>query len=233
MSSLNIATIQSTGDQVQDMQNLFDAYARLRKELIHGLSFLDDENVPMLKTIVGDIEGAFTAIEQTEETITLLATDVAGNTSAISVQAGQIQSLVTSVSGQSSAITQLSNEISLKVDSGDYTASVIVSMINGSSVTIDAENINLNGITTMSGLTYVAEQLNMGLAGTTGTKMIRFIDGASISNTADVYGTNKNITISAPEVRASNNLNVGGYLTTSAGAEIYSPTNHNLVAKFG
>lgn len=233
MSSVNIQSLTPTGNQVQDIQNLFDAYARLRKELVHGLSFLDEENVPVLKTIVGDIEGAYTAIVQTQESIDLLATDVAGNTSAISVQAGQIQSLVTSVNGQASSITQLSNEISLKVSSADYNASVIVSLINGSSVTIEADNINLNGVTTMTGLTYVAEQLNLGLSGSTGTKTIRFINGASITNTIDIYGTYKNISISSPQVRVSNDLNVGGYLTTSGGAEIYSPTNHNIVAKFG
>lgn len=225
MSSVNIATIQSTGDQVQDMQNLFDAYARLRKELIHGLSFLDDENVPMLKTIVGDIAGAFTAIEQTEEAITLLATDVSGNTSAISVQAGQIQSLVTSVNGQSSAITQLSNEISLKVDSGDYSASVIVSMINNASaVTINADKINLNGVTTMDGLAQVYGTLRLGTPYSTYSKLLMgstsFLESGN--NIIDVVASAQ-INLNTDHVYANGTVHIG---------TLYA-TNHNIVAKFG
>jgi len=188
MSSVNIQSLTPTGNQVQDIQNLFDAYARLRKELVHGLSFLDEENVPVLKTIVGDIEGAYTAIVQTQESIDLLATDVAGNTSAISVQAGQIQSLVTSVNGQASSITQLSNEISLKVSNSQYTASVIVSMINGSSVTIEADNINLNGVTTMDGLAQVYGTLRVGTPYATASTIILGGDSqiTSGSNTINI-----------------------------------------------
>lgn len=151
-------------DDKETIRNLMDVVMRLRKELEYMLYHLDEDNVPELTTIKGLIEGNNTQILQTEQAITLLAEDVTGNTSAINLQAGQISSIVSSVSGQSSAITQLSNQISLKLDSGQFTAGIIVDMINGTSlISIDADKINLNGITTLDGLTRISSTLDLGL----------------------------------------------------------------------
>lgn len=120
-----------------------------------------------------DIAGNTSAIIVNANSISLVSSTVSGHTSSLSVQAGQIATLVSTTDGHTSSITQLSNSIALKVSSSDYTASVIVSLINGSSVTIDADNINLNGITTMTGLTRINERLEIGALTTDGIIVIR------------------------------------------------------------
>lgn len=81
---------------------------------------------------------------------------------------GNLTSVVTdglssSVSSMSSSITQLANEIELKVSNDQYSASVIVGMINNASaVSINADKINLNGVTTMSGLAQVDGVFRLG-----------------------------------------------------------------------
>lgn len=84
MSNVNISNIQSTGNQAQDMQNLFDAYARLRKELIHGLSFLDEENVPIIKDIIVSVGENTSSITVLEDEI-ILKVDADGVIAAINL----------------------------------------------------------------------------------------------------------------------------------------------------
>lgn len=229
MSSVNISNIQSTGNQAQDMQNLFDAYARLRKELIHGLSFLDDENVPMLKTIVGDIEGAFTAIEQTENAITLLAADVSGNTSAITVLSNEI-SLKVNANGIIAAINLSSEGVDIQGSKINLVGAVtVLSDITGNLGTITAGTIN--GIQINSANIAISENISIGERvtlsattvgsgiywGTSGTNIKYDPAGGSLT----MFG-NQNVIIRASA--GNGNIYVEGNLNLSG--------SHNIVAKF-
>lgn len=147
------------------LESLSDEVSKIRKELNYILYHLDDENIPDLAVIKGDINGANTKILQTETAIQLLATDVEANTAELTVQAGQI---------------------ALKVSDNDITASLIVSRINGGTVQINAANINLNGVTTMNGLARINGGVELGDPTVSSSKYIRFNNQASIRTGAEL-----------------------------------------------
>lgn len=122
---MNLPIPEYGDNDKQTMDNLMDTVMKLRKELEYTMYHLDDDNIPDLAKMKGDIDGNHTMIIQTNNDITLLAADVAGNKSQIQVQAGQISSLVTDVSGNTSAIIQNSNQIQSLVTKTDGHASSI------------------------------------------------------------------------------------------------------------
>lgn len=187
--------------------------AKLSKLLNYALNNLDEENVPVLNQIIGDIEGAYTAISATEEDITLLATTVSGNTSAINVNAGAITLLSSTVDGHTAAINVNAQAITSKVSTTDFNGNNIVSIINQTATTVDisADKINLTGFVTISNLTdgvteisganittgtisadristeigQVKSLLYIGSQGSTDTKEIRFASGSRIRGGSD------------------------------------------------
>jgi len=188
------------------IEELVDLMYRYKKELEFILMNLDGNNVPIINSLVEDIDGNFTNITQNAEEISLVAGDVSGNTASIVINSDAITSIVSDVSGNASSITQnadaitsivsdvLGNaasivvnsnaitsvvsdvndnassitqnadNINLRVEKTDYDGNTIASLINQSATTIDisANKINLNGVTTMNGLTNVNDDLILG-----------------------------------------------------------------------
>lgn len=129
------------GKDLQDtVNNLLDTQLIYRKELEFLLLNLDNDNVPELDRIVGDIDGLHTRITQTETDITLLAQDVSGNTSSINVNAEQITLLSSDIEGNKASIKVNADNISLAVsDIEGNTAAIQVNSDNITSLVSDVE----------------------------------------------------------------------------------------------
>jgi len=112
--------------QVRALGDYFMRYRRESEYLLNGK--LDSANG--VNSTVGDLTDVWTAINQTETDIDLLAGDVSGNTAAINVNA---------------------QAITLKVSSTDYNGGEIISKINltSSTVLIQSGRIDLIGATTL------------------------------------------------------------------------------------
>jgi hypothetical protein len=200
----------------ETISNLMDTVMRLRKELEYVLHHLGDNNIPELAGIKGDLSANYTMIEQTEEAITLLAEDVLGNTSAINV---------------------MSYEISLKVSTSN-----IINAINLSpeGITISANKINLNGVTTMTGLAQVDGTFRLGGPYDTWARM--YIAGNNnitgqtgrIDILPDGGYDSGEIQLVAEFVRAYGHLSAGD-ITITGTLDVSSATvvgNFNVTAKF-
>jgi len=166
-------------------EELVDLMYRYKKELEFILMNLDGDNVPIINSLIEDIDGNFTNITQNAEEISLVAGDVSGNTASIVVNsdaitsivsdvsgnassitqnASAITSIVSDVSGNASSITQNADNINLRVEKTDYDGNTIASLINQTATTIDisANKINLNGVVTMSGLANMNNDIYLG-----------------------------------------------------------------------
>lgn len=163
---MNLPTPEYGKTDKDTINNLMDTVVKLRKELEYVLYHLDEQNIPMMKSVVGDIKDAFTAIEQNENSITLLAHDLDGAEAQITIQGNQITNLVSTADGHTAQLSIQAGQISQKVS---YNG--VISAINQSaeSISIDAQRINLNGVTTMSGLAYVGNDLTLGSLSYPGT----------------------------------------------------------------
>jgi hypothetical protein len=208
----------------ETINNLMDTVMKLRKELEFVLHHLDDENIPSLAGIKGDIKNNYTKIEQTDSAIVLMAADVSGNKAAIELNSNSInlkanQSAVDNLTGRvvsaESSIDINASGISSKVSKTDYTGNTITSLINQSATTVDIEasKINLNGITTMSGLARVSDVLQLGLSSQDGK--VRFGSGVEIF-TGGLY-SNDDLVLDAPSgaVHVTGNMYISDELIIS------------------
>lgn len=153
---------------------------------------------------------------------------------------GNLTSIVTdglsnSVSSINSSITQLSDEIELKVGNDQYSASVIVGMINeASAVSINADKINLNGVTTMSGLAQVDGVFRVGGPLDTYARMYIAVDNhitgytGRIDIVPDGGYTSGEIQLVAEYVRAYGTLTAGDVIVNGN----LDLTNATVVGEF-
>lgn len=100
----------------ETINNLMDTVMKLRKELEFVLHHLDDENIPSLAGIKGDIKGNHTLIEQSDSAIALLATDVNQNKASITVNSEQVALVATDANNNKAAIEVNSSNINLKAN---------------------------------------------------------------------------------------------------------------------
>ena len=197
-------------------EELVDLMYRYKKELEFILMNLDAKNVPMINSLIEDIDGNFTNITQNAEEISLVAGDVSGNTASIVVNSDAITSIVSDVSGNASSITQNADNINLRVEKTDYDGNTIASLINQTATTIDisANKINLNGVTTMNGLTNVNDDLILG-DGSDSRISFRYYSNEAGYIKGGSYGVEIGCASSTDPVKIQNKLILSGSLLMS------------------
>lgn len=188
-----MASTQLTAVSGSTLEQLIDSIERQRKDIEFLLAHLDDDNILNLKGLkvsvgnsnlevwadgidmsVGDLNSDYSSLSLRVDGIDATVQDVSGDYSSLSLRVDGITSTVSGhsseISSMQSSITQNADNIALKVSTTDFNGNTIASKINLSSTTatIDAQKINLLGITN------VASEFQLGNAGDTNQKSIKF-----------------------------------------------------------
>jgi hypothetical protein len=156
MANVNIPA--PTGQE--KVEDLIDLMIRYKKELDFLLLNLNGQNVPIIDSLVEDIDGNSTQITQNSEQISLNANDISGNASDIVLNANQISLNVSDIDGNSSAITLNSNNINLRVEKDD-----VINQINISTegIVISANQIDLDGIVRVADVIQIGKDSETGV----------------------------------------------------------------------
>lgn len=149
-NSTDIGNMQTTITQQADQINLRAT-----------VSYVDNSLAP----VTTDVSGLKLRVTSAE-------TNITQNANQIELKASQsaVDTLTGRVTTAESSITQNANNIALKVSQTDYTGNTIASLINQSAttITLSAQKIDLLGITN------VASEFQLGNAGDTDQKSIKF-----------------------------------------------------------
>lgn len=181
----NEAQIIIQADEIQqivtDINNNLTSITQNADEIILHASRINtvETNTMSNSTDIGilnsRVSSAETSISQNADEIILKADKTTTDT--IISDLGVVE---TRVSSAESSITLNADRIATKVSETDYNGNTIASLINQTATTIDIEasKINLNGVTTMNGLTYVNDTLTLGNA--SDNAFVDFASGCSL-----------------------------------------------------
>lgn len=193
----------------KDTKEIVNAIERQRKEMEFLLANLDDNNILKLgskKVQVGNstlemwsdqiqlsVTGLDDRLGNAETTITQTAAEIELKASVVYVDTAlapiytDIDGVEQRIASAESSITQNANNIALKVSQTDFNGDTIASLINQSAttITLSAQKINMIGITN------VASEFQLGVAGDTDQKSIKFR-----GSDAWIYSTTSQFTIS-------------------------------------